>query len=92
MAAMTVQQSISAATVPKQNQILAQDPNQEWQLPDLGSHRHRLPVPTQILTASRARPDMGKLRVLARNLALMIPAIAFGWSVRRFVHGDASIW
>ena len=74
--AVTVQQSISAATVPKQDQIFAQNSNHERQLPDLGSHCHRLPVAAEILAAGRSRTDTGKLGLFAWNLALVIPAIA----------------
>ena len=78
MTAMTVQQPVSAATVPEQNQILTQYPNQQRQFTDLGGHRNRLPVPAHVFAASRAWSDMGKLAVFARDIALVISAIASG--------------
>jgi hypothetical protein len=60
---VTAEKPDFAAPVAENDEVLAEDADRHRQILELRRHRHRMPEPTQILTAGRARPDMGELLV-----------------------------
>ena len=65
--------------VAKDHQILAQYPECDRQLGDLGGHRHRMPEPPQVLPARRAGADADELPVgLGRGPDPVAPVPALG--------------
>src|SRR5205085_4086535 len=65
VAAVPVEQPDAVAPVAEQDEVLAEHPDRERHVGELGAQRDRVPVAAQQLAAVRPSPDVGELRVLA---------------------------
>ena len=86
--AMAVQQADPSRSVAEEHQVLAEESNCERQVADFLRERDAVPEAAQVLSAGRARPDVGELRILGRDVAVLVAAIGsetFDGQVHRYV-------
>ena len=87
VAAMSVQHTDPAGTVPIGDEVFIHDPDCFWQVLQVLGHTHGLPETPQIFTHGRSGTNVGQFGILARYIAAEIPLIA----VRRVNRGTFCI-
>src|ERR1051326_4377129 len=87
MSTSLVQEADLAAAIPKDDKVLAEQPQRDRQVLKLRLDHDRMPIAPQILAAGGARPDLGQRARLERRRPIVISAVRAGAAGgRRVLH------
>jgi hypothetical protein len=84
MAAMSVQHTDTAGTIPIGDEVFIHDRDCFWQVLQIPEHTYGLPETPQIFTHGRPGTNVGQFGILARYIAAEIPLIAVRCVNRRY--------